>query len=134
MTGEGAARYVAREWLLQTAVPVGVHEENPDPVVVHPEGYEYRKRTAQALNAANRTLRCSPGISGLQIADPEGQAVSVLAKRTLLEGMKSLSEKDGFPIFAHIPLGLCFRHPPPIRRGRSPGLSHGLRPGRGWRV
>ncbi|MDE0238863.1 MAG: LysR substrate-binding domain-containing protein [bacterium] len=118
MTGEGVGQYLAREWVEQpiwaTAGHVSVHKESPVPIVVHPEGCEYRNRITQALNAANRDWRvayCSPGISGLQNAVLAGLGVSALTKRTLLDGMKVLSEKDGFPTLADIRVGLYYKHP-----------------------
>ncbi len=118
MTSEGVAQYLARAWVERpiwvTAVKSSVHKRQPLPIVVHPEGCEYRNRIMQALNSAQRDWQvayCSPGISGLQNAVLAGLGVSALTNRTFLDGMKILSKRDGFPALADIRVGLYYKHP-----------------------
>lgn len=118
MTGEGVAEHLARAWVERpiwvTAAGSTVHKEEPLPIVVHPEGCEYRNRILQAMNSAQRdwwVAYCSPGISGLQNAVLAGLGVSALTKRTFLDGMRILSKRDGFPALADIRVGLYYKHP-----------------------
>jgi DNA-binding transcriptional LysR family regulator len=118
MTAKGTGPYLARGWVERpiwvTTKHSDIHKQTPVPLVAHPEGCDYRNRMTNALNSVQRDWRiayCSPGISGVQNAVLAGLGVSVLTKRTFLEGMRILSEKDGFPNIADIHVGLYYKHP-----------------------
>jgi DNA-binding transcriptional LysR family regulator len=86
---------------------------NPVPIAAHPEGCHYRSRMIRCLDQIGRPWRItysSPGISGLQQAVQSGFGVTALTRRTLLRGMRVLTEKDGFPPLADIRLGLHFKN------------------------
>lgn len=85
----------------------------PLPIAAHPDGCHYRARMIRSLDQIGRSWRItysSPGISGLQQAVQSGLGVTALTRRTLLGGMRVLSEKDGFPPLADIHLGLHFKN------------------------
>lgn len=117
MTGEGAKRYLAREWVERpmwvSAKASDLHKRTPAPSAAHPEGCEYRNRMIQALSSVQREWRlayCSPGITGLQNAVLSRLGVSALTKRTYLDGMSILKEKDGFPALPDVHVGLYYKH------------------------
>jgi DNA-binding transcriptional LysR family regulator len=83
------------------------------PIAVHPEGCHYRKRMIHSLDQIGRPWRImysSPGINGLQQAVQTGFGVTALTRRTLTNGMRVLSERDGFPPLADIHVGLFFKN------------------------
>jgi DNA-binding transcriptional LysR family regulator len=57
-----------------------------------------------------RITFCSPGINGIQEAVQSGLGVTALTQRTLLRGMRVLSERDGFPPLADIHVGMFFKN------------------------
>ena len=86
---------------------------NPLPIAAHPDGCHYRSRMIHCLDQIGRPWRItysSPGISGLQQAVQSGLGVTALTRRTLLRGMRVLTEKDGFPPLADIHVGLHFKN------------------------
>lgn len=90
-----------------------IHTLEPVPLAAHNKGCEYRNRMIQALDSIGRPWRIaysSPGISGLQAAVRSGLGVSAMTRRTLLSGMRALSESDGFPPMADIRVGLHYKH------------------------
>lgn len=125
MTREGLRQYLAREWVERpcwaAAKSWTADPADPVPLVAHPEGCEYRHRMVQALGAAQREWRIvysSPGITGLQNAVAAGLGVSALTQRTLTDGMRVLTEEEGFPPLTDIRVGLYYKHP----RQRDHGL------------
>ncbi len=89
--------------------------ERRDPVSIaaHPDGCHYRSRMIRCLDQIGRPWRItysSPGVSGLQQAVQSGLGVTALTRRTLLRGMRVLTEKDGFPPMADIHVGLHFKN------------------------
>lgn len=112
------ARYLVRAWEEQPiwtcAVGADVYATTPVPLVTHPEGCEYRNRMVEALNRACRSWRIAysgPGIAGLQDAVVSGLGVSALTRKTLLDGMRTLTEEQGFPPMEKIRIGLFYKHP-----------------------
>lgn len=110
--------YLVRAWEEQPiwacAKDSDIHKAQPLPLVSHPDGCEYRNRIVEALNRAGRSWRIaysSPGITGLQNAVCDGLGVSALTRKTLLEGLRVLTEKDGLPPLAKIRIGLFYKHP-----------------------
>lgn len=90
-----------------------VDRKTPVPLAAHPEGCHYRARMIRCLDHIGRPWRityCSPGISGLQQAVQSGFGVTALTRRTLIRGMRVLSEKDGYPPLADIHVGLYFKN------------------------
>ena len=90
-----------------------VDRRNPLPLAAHPDGCHYRRRMIQCLDQIGRPWRIdysSPGISGLQQAIQSGLGVTALTRRTLLRGMRVLTEKDGFPPLPDIHVGLHFKN------------------------
>ena len=90
-----------------------VDRRNPLPIAAHPDGCHYRSRMIRCLDQIGRPWRIahsSPGISGLQQAVQSGLGVTALTRRTLLRGMRVLTEKDGFPPLADLHVGLHFKN------------------------
>ncbi len=118
ITQSGASSYLVRSWREQ---PVWVcaadstkHGANPVLLVSHPEGCEYRNRMVQALARVERPWRTaftSPGIGALQQAVIDGMGVSAMTRKTCIEGMRILDEKDNFPRLDEIGIGLYYKHP-----------------------
>ncbi len=87
--------------------------KTPVPIVAHPEGCHYRDRMIRSLDQIGRPWRitfCSPGINGLQLAVQSGFGVTALTRRTLMRGMRVLTEGDGFPPLPDIHLGMFFKN------------------------
>ena len=79
------------------------------PLIVHPEGCEYRKRMIECLNAAERAWYVSyqsPDFASLQEAVVNGMGVSALTRLTLDERMRILDVDQGFPALRNITVGL----------------------------
>ena len=79
------------------------------PLIVHPEGCEYRKRMVECLNAAERAWYVSyqsPDLASLQEAVVNGMGVSALTRLTLDERMRILDVDQGFPALRNITVGL----------------------------
>jgi len=79
------------------------------PLIVHPEGCEYRKRMVECLNAAERAWYVSyqsPDLASLQEAVVNGMGVSALTRLTLDERMRILDADQGFPALRNITIGL----------------------------
>ena len=86
---------------------------DPLPIAAHPDGCHYRSRMIRCLDQIGRPWRIaysSPGISGLQQAVQSGLGVTALTRRTLLRGMRVLSEKEGFQPLADLHVGLHFKN------------------------
>ena len=117
MSTDSGSTYLSRSWtetpIWATSATADTHMEDPLPLVAHPAGCEYRNRMVQALDARRRRWRLafvSPGISGLQNAVLNGLGVTALTKHTMLEGMRALTEEDGFPRLEDIRVGLYYKH------------------------
>lgn len=83
------------------------------PIAAHPEGCHYRNRMIRSLDQIGKPWRitfCSPGINGLQLAVQSGFGVTALTRRTLLRGMRVLTDRDGFPPLPDIHLGMFFKN------------------------
>lgn len=83
------------------------------PIVAHPEGCHYRDRMIRSLDQIGKPWRitfCSPGINGLQLAVQSGFGVTALTRRTLMRGMRVLTEGDGFPPLPDIHVGMFFKN------------------------
>lgn len=83
------------------------------PLAAHPEGCHYRERMIQSLDQIGKPWRIafsSPGINGLQLAVQSGFGVTALTRRTLLRGMRVLTDRDGFPPLSDIHLGMFFKN------------------------
>jgi len=79
------------------------------PLIVHPEGCEYRKRMVECLNAAERAWYVSyqsPDLASLQEAVVNGMGVTALTRLTLDERMRILDVDQGFPALRNITIGL----------------------------
>ena len=118
MTATKSVPYLSRAWIERpiwaAARDFAVEPGAPVPLAAHPEGCDYRARMIQALDAAKMRWRITytgPGISGLQNAVLNGFGISALTRPTMLEGMRVLDEKDGFPPLEEIRVGLFYKHP-----------------------
>ena len=83
------------------------------PIAAHPEGCHYRDRMIRSLDQIGKRWRitfCSPGINGLQLAVQSGFGVTALTRRTLMRGMRVLTESDGFPPLPDIHVGMFFKN------------------------
>jgi diguanylate cyclase (GGDEF)-like protein len=86
-----------------------LNDGEPVPLIVHPEGCEYRKRMVECLNAAERAWYVSyqsPDLASLQEAVVNGMGVSALTRLTLDERMRILDTDQGFPALRNITIGL----------------------------
>jgi DNA-binding transcriptional LysR family regulator len=117
MYDERPASGLIYTWMERPIWAVGsdsdVDRRTPLPIAAHPEGCHYRSRMIHCLDQIGRPWRItysSPGISGLQQAVQSGLGVTALTQRTLLRGMRVLTEKDGFPPLADIRVGLHFKN------------------------
>ena len=54
---------------------------------------------------------CKTGIGGLQDAVINGLCVTALTRATLLPGMRTLREDEGFPRLDPLRIGLFYKHP-----------------------
>lgn len=118
MTPAERMPYMSRSWVEQPIwAASGDYVPDPDhpvPLAAHNEGCEYRARMIQALDAVGRRWRMvysGAGISGLQNAVQKGLGVSALTRPTLLDGMRLLDAKDGFPPLEQLRVGLFYKHP-----------------------
>lgn len=114
--GEAAARAWQERPLWAASRVLDVRGLDPVPLVVHPEGCEYRRRMVAALERhgrAWRTAYTSPGIAELQQAVADGLGVSALTRKTLSSAMTVLDENDGFPSLPALNIGL-FRARSPL--------------------
>jgi DNA-binding transcriptional LysR family regulator len=87
--------------------------KSPVPIVAHPEGCHYRDRMVRSLDQIGKPWRvtfCSPGINGLQLAVQSGFGVTALTRKTLMRGMRVLTESDGFPPLPDIHVGMFFKN------------------------
>jgi DNA-binding transcriptional LysR family regulator len=88
-------------------------KKSPVPIAAHPVGCHYRDRMIRSLDQLGKPWRitfCSPGINGLQLAVQSGFGVTALTRRTLLRGMRILTESDGFPPLPDIHVGMFFKN------------------------
>jgi len=118
MVNNERTQYLSRFWVEKPiwAAAEGMAFKLVDgvPLAAHPEGCAYRARMIQALDAAHirwRVAYTGSGISGLQNAVINGLGVSALTRYTMLPGMRSLNNIDGFPPLAEIRVGLFYKHP-----------------------
>src|SRR3546814_1192262 len=103
------AQYLSRCWIERpiwaAAQGVDYDPSKSIPLAAHPEGCAYRARMIEALDAAQMRWRVAytgPGVTGLQNAVMNGLGVSALTRYTMLPGMRTLDESDGFPPLAEI--------------------------------
>jgi DNA-binding transcriptional LysR family regulator len=83
------------------------------PLAVHPEGCHYRDRMTRSLDQIGKPWRvtfCSPSINGLQLAVQSGFGVTALTRRTLMRGMRVLTDREGFPSLPDIHVGMFFKN------------------------
>lgn len=92
------------------------HEENPVRLALFEPGCLWRRWALDAMDAAGRDYRIgysSPSFAGLQAAVLAGQAVTVLCRGNLTEGLRELTPEEGFPPLPMVEIGL----------ERAPGLA-----------
>lgn len=92
-----------------------LNAENKAPIRIaaHPKGCHYRDRMIRSLDQIGLPWRitfCSPGINGLQLAVQSGFGVTALTRRTLMRGMRVLTESEGFPPLPDIHVGMFFKN------------------------
>ena len=110
--------YLSRAWTEQPiwAAAAGFRPApgRPVPLGAHLEGCDYRSRMIEALDTMARRWRIvysGPGISGLQTAVLNGLCVTALTHATLHDGMRVLTEEEGFPTLEPLRVGLFYKHP-----------------------
>ena len=111
--GPGLIYSWAEKPIWVTTSDTDAERRDPVPIAAHPEGCHYRRRMVRALDQIGRNWRVvysSPGVNGLQQAVQAGLGITALTRRTLMRGMRVLSEKDGFPILPDIHVGLHFKN------------------------
>ena len=114
---EGSESWLTGTWEIDpvwaTSTEFELNNEGAVPLVVHPEGCEYRRRIVESLNAAGRdwyVVYESPDISGLQNAVLQGLGISALTQPTLLPGMRVLEAGEELPPLRSIKIGLYRGH------------------------
>jgi len=110
---EGSENWLSEVWEIDPVWVVAsdfmLRDEEAVPLVVHPEGCEYRSRMVESLNAVGRNWYVayqSPDISGLQEAVLQGLGVSALTLPTLVSGMRMLEPGSDLPQMRAIKIGL----------------------------
>ena len=86
-----------------------LEDDEAVPLIVGPEGCEYRTRMVECLNAAERAWYVSyqsPDIASLQDAVVNGLGVSALTRPILDERMRVLDLDQGFPTLRALKIGL----------------------------
>lgn len=111
------SQYLVRDWHEQpiwaAAEDFRLDRGGPVPLLTHPEGCEYRSRMTAALSRGGidwRIAYSDPAIAGLQRAVLAGMGVTALTRKTLLAGMRTLGEDEGFPRLEQIRIGLFYKH------------------------
>jgi len=92
-----------------TSLDLTLNDGEAVPLIVHPEGCEYRKRMVECLNAAERAWYVSyqsPDFVSLQEAVVNGMGVSALTRLTVDERMGILDVDQGFPSLRKMKIGL----------------------------
>lgn len=101
---------VAREPLVWvTGEARSLHNNNPVPLAVLPPGNVFRDLALAGLATMGRKWKIafvSAGISGLQAAVLSGSAVSVVAKSSVMPGMRVLGAAESFPALQGVDLVL----------------------------
>jgi DNA-binding transcriptional LysR family regulator len=85
------------------------HEQRPLSLVVAPDPCIYRNRVLQTLNRLElpwRIAYTSSSYSGISAAVRAGLGVTLLAGSTAPEGVRILTERDGFPAMGHLDVRL----------------------------
>ncbi len=85
------------------------HNSNPVPLAVLPPGNVFRDIALAGLANMGRKWKIafvSPGISGLHAAVLSGCAVSIIAKSSVVPGMRILGEAESFPPLPSVDLVL----------------------------
>jgi len=110
---EGSENWLSETWEIDPVWAVAsdfvLRDEEAVPLVVHPEGCEYRSRVVESLNAVGRNwyvVYQSPDISGLQEAVVQGLGISALTQPTLVSGMRVLESGIDLPHMRAINVGL----------------------------
>jgi len=99
-------------WVGATGLPV--HEQEPLPLALFPQGCVLRARAMHALDECDRRWRVaysSSSLAAVQAAVMAGLAVAVLGSSTLLPGMRTLGPDEDLPTMP----------PSDIELHRSPG-------------
>lgn len=101
---------VAQEPLVWVTGEVrSAHEANPVPLALLPPGNVFRDLALAGLDKVGRKWRIacvSDSIGGLQAAVTGGVAVSVVARSSILPGMRQLKQADSFPDLPKVDLVL----------------------------
>ena len=88
-----------------------VHLHNPLPLIVAPEPCIYRNRALQALKKAGRSWRIVytiPDLNGIHAAIEEGLGITVLAKSTVPENLKTLYTSKRLPALGKVGISFIF--------------------------
>ena len=110
-------QYLSHHWIQQPlwvcAKEFRITKDQPVPIIAHYEGCAYRDRMTSVLSRERRRwdiVFSAPGIAELQSAVLSSFGVTALTEKTLLDGMKVLSKKEGFPALPSIHVGIFCRH------------------------
>jgi len=115
----------------------GIHEEDPVPLALFQPGCRFRQWAISALADAGRGYRInytSVSFAGIETAVRAGLAVAGIPRSNVTDGLRILTERDGFPALPDYALAMrrsecatscihdrledhilkCFRHGPPV--------------------
>ena len=85
-------------WVCASEVPV--HKQDPIPLALFPHGCVLRASALSALEQQNQKweqIYSSSSLAAVQAAVLAGLAVAVIGGSTVLPGMRTLNQEDGFP-------------------------------------
>ncbi len=110
-------QYLSHQWIQQPvwacAEKFELKTDQPVPIIAHYEGCPYRERMTSVLSRERRQWNIvfsAPGIAELQGAVLSSFGVTALTEKTLLKGIKILTENEGFPALPAIHVGIFYRH------------------------
>ena len=110
-------QYLSKQWVQQplwvSSEDFKLDKDQVVPIIAHPEGCAYRERMTSVLSRKRRRwdiVFSAPGIAALQNAVLSSFGVTALTDKTLLKGMKVLTESEGFPALPSMHVGIFCRH------------------------
>ncbi|MBN8442725.1 MAG: LysR family transcriptional regulator [Thauera sp.] len=101
----GGEKVLTERLVWVTSPEHACNEQSPLPLVLAPSPCIYRNRVLQKLNMLDRRWRIaysSSSYSGITAAVRAGLGVTLIAASTVPEGVRILTERDGFPDMGHI--------------------------------
>lgn len=108
----GGTKVLTEPLVWITSLDHACHHQRPLPLVVAPPPCIYRSRVLETLSRLDRPGRiayASSSYSGIIAAVRAGLGVTLLAASTVPEGVRALSEREGFPVMGELDVRLHLR-------------------------